>query len=60
LDDESQASLLHRQVIQVALECIRAGAKPNVIGKYGQLVTVNDKCLFFWWMSKYKFILCYS
>ncbi|XP_067295928.1 uncharacterized protein [Pseudorasbora parva] len=29
--DESQASLLHRQVIQVALECIRAGAKPNVI-----------------------------
>ncbi|ROI27739.1 Kinesin-like protein KIN-14E [Anabarilius grahami] len=31
--DESQASLLHHQVIQVALECIRAGAKPNVIGK---------------------------
>ncbi|XP_051749425.1 uncharacterized protein si:dkey-96l17.6 [Ctenopharyngodon idella] len=29
--DESQASLLHHQVIQVALECIRAGAKPNVI-----------------------------
>lgn len=40
MGDGSQARLLHHEVVQVALECIRAGAKPTVIGKYDKLITV--------------------